>query len=102
MAANCSLSDNVPPTCSFCPSDIVLEDITEIEIRVNWKLPICSDDSGVLPVITSTRQSGERFAVPGSYEVRYDVSDGGGNRYTGCSFRITLKSRFSLSHCIVL
>ena len=44
-----SFTDNEPPTFSKCPKDIVLEEKVSL-IRVNWKRPVFSDNSGVLPL----------------------------------------------------
>ena len=62
---------------------------------MNWKRPKCSDNSGKTPGVSSTRQSGDEFAVPGSYEVVYTVTDGK-NENKNCSFRITTKSEYLL------
>ena len=51
-----------------------------------------TDNSGVLPNVTSNRQVGSLFSAPGSYEVIYKAGDSSGNVAT-CSFRITLKSK---------
>jgi len=88
-----TLLDTEPPTCGFCPTDISILNATELNVRVNWKRPNCSDNSGNPPSISSNRQSGDQFAVPGSYEVAYTVSDGT-NTNKNCSFRITLKSEY--------
>ena len=83
--------DAEPPSCSFCPADIVQEQTHDRdEVRVLWDEPICSDNSGVSPSISANRQSGDLFSVPDSYQVQYTVSDGV-NEYKGCSFNITLK-----------
>ena len=82
--------DTEPPTCSFCPGDIAREETTR-EVRVNWKSPTCSDNSGIPPSIESNRQNGARFIVPGFYEIQYVVRDQAGNANKNCSLRITLK-----------
>ena len=64
----------------------------ESEVRVNWPRPNVTDNSGAPPSLTSNRQSGSLFSVPGSYEVIYRAADSSGNVAT-CSFRITLKSK---------
>ena len=71
-----------------------MENVTILELRVNWQRPICSDNSGIPPYVTASRQSGDLFSVPGEYEVQYHVKDESDNTYQGCSFRITLKSKF--------
>ena len=75
-----------------CPSDIILKDVVVSEERVNWYRPNATDNSGFPPSITSNRQSGELFAVPGAYEIVIRAQDGSGNTAT-CSFRITLESK---------
>ena len=77
---------------TFCPSDILIDDAVETEIRVNWKRPLATDNSGVVPTVVSNLPSGDIFAVPGVYEIVYTAEDGSGNRAT-CRFTITLKSK---------
>ena len=89
------LSDTEAPTCGFCPTDIVIDNTTKTTLRVNWEQPICTDNSGGLPSISPSRQSGDEFDVPGSYEVVYTVTDGTGNENKNCSFRISLDSKYS-------
>ena len=81
---------------SGCPSDIAIDDATEISVRVHWQRPTVTDNSGVQPMVTSTKQSGQIFDVPGSYVVQYVAEDQSGNRAT-CSFRITLKRKYRAS-----
>lgn len=82
--------DTEPPTCSFCPGDIAREKTTR-EVRVNWKSPTCSDNSGIPPSIESNRHNGAQFIVPGVYEIQYVVRDQASNVNKNCSFRINLK-----------
>ncbi|XP_078373500.1 sushi, von Willebrand factor type A, EGF and pentraxin domain-containing protein 1-like [Oculina patagonica] len=84
--------DQEPPVFTYCPNDIVMDNGSTPEIRVNWQQPTVTDNSGVAPSVTSNRDSGELFSVPGSYEVIYTATDGAGNKAT-CSFRITLKAK---------
>ena len=78
---------------TYCPSDIAIDNVTTAEFRVNWQEPTVTDNSGVLPSVTSNRQSGVRFVVPSSTEVLYTATDASGNEAT-CSFRITLKRKY--------
>ena len=78
---------------TYCPSDIAMDNVTTIDVSVNWQEPTVTDNSGVSPSVTSNRQSGSFFAVPGSYEVLYKATDASGNEAT-CSFRITLKRKY--------
>ena len=86
--------DQEPPVFTRCPSDITIDDATTLEIRVNWQEPTATDNSGVLPSVSSISRSGDLFAVPGSYEVVYTAKDESGNEAT-CSFRITLKRKYT-------
>ena len=78
---------------TYCPSDIAIDNVTTLEVRVNWQEPTVTDNSGVAPSVSSNRQSGERFFVPGPHEVLYKATDASGNEAT-CSFRITLKRKY--------
>ena len=90
----CYLTTDIePPTLSYCPEDITIEEIQSDRIRVNWKRATFTDNSGDLPTIISNRQNGDEFSVPGSYEIVYTASDSSGNRNKNCTFRITLKSK---------
>ena len=92
-----SIPDVEPPTCSFCPGDIVKEG-KSAAIRVLWDRPVCTDNSRVPPNINSNRQSGDFFGVPGTYKIQFIVEDHAypkGNIYSGCSFTITLKSKLT-------
>ena len=87
--------DVTPPTCSFCPGDIVREVPNAYE-RVSWKDPKCSDNSNVPAVITSNYPNGRLFKVPGTYKVQYFVTGKKGDVYKGCSFNITLTCKLCL------
>jgi len=92
-----SLTDNEPPTFSKCPKDIVREEKVS-QIRVNWERPVFSDNSGVLPSISSSFQAGATFRVPGNYKNTYSARDRSGNENKNCTFKIILKSKL---HCIM-
>ena len=77
---------------TFCLGDILIDNATGVEMRINWQQPYASDNSGMPPEIFSNRQPGEIFSVPGSYQIVYKAVDGSGNEAT-CSFRITLQSK---------
>jgi len=81
--------DTEPPSCSFCPADIVQE-VTTSRLRVSWKRPICSDNSGELLIIESNRQSGALFDVPSTTLVQYTVRDHDNNVNNNCSFKVIL------------
>ena len=88
------MSDTEPPTYVDCPADIVIDNVTETRIRVNWDSPTFTDNSGKNPAISSNRQKGDEFDVPGSYEVTYTATDTYLNKNENCSFRITLESKY--------
>ena len=91
------MSDTEPPTCVGCSADIVIDNVTETPpIRVNWDRPTCTDNSGKNPVISSNRNVGDEFDVPGSYEVKYIATDPMDAllKNENCSFRITLESKY--------
>ena len=90
----CYLTTDIePPTLTYCPEDITIEEIQDNQIRVNWQRATFTDNSGDPPIIISIIQNGDQFSVPGSYEIAYTASDSSGNRNKNCTFRITLKSR---------
>ena len=68
-----------------------------IEIRVNWERAVCTDNSGVPPYLAPSRPNGDKFSVPGEYEIVYTAEDDAGNQNKDCSFRISLSSEYSLS-----
>ena len=78
---------------TYCPSDIAIDDSTTTSLRVHWQRPTATDNSGVEPSVTSNKQSGAIFDVPGSYEILNVAHDLSGNQAT-CSFRITLKRKY--------
>ena len=86
-----SFTDNEPPTFSKCPKDIVREEKVSL-IRVNWERPVFSDNSGVLPSVSSSFQPGATFRVPGNYKNTYAAKDQSYNENKNCTFRIILKS----------
>jgi len=87
--------DSEPPVFTFCPGDILIDNATELQMRISWQRPYASDNSGVPPAIYSNREAGALFSVPGSYEIVYKAVDGSGNEAT-CSFRITLQKKTCL------
>ena len=92
------LLDQEPPVFTYCPSDIVMDNLTSFDVTINWQQPTVTDNSGLAPSLSFNRQSGDNFTVPGSYEVLYNATDEAGNEAT-CSFRITLKSKYKeLAH----
>ncbi|KAL9973460.1 hypothetical protein ACROYT_G019925 [Oculina patagonica] len=90
--ATAAVLDQEPPVFTYCPDDIVVDDVTTYEIRVYWPKPVATDNSGVSPYLASNRQNGSLFAVPSLSEVLYLARDDSGNE-ARCSFRITLKRK---------
>ena len=88
-----SFLDTEAPVCGSCPADIIIHNATVSEIRVNWQIPQCTDNSGVPPKYDSNRQPGTKFQVPGQYEVKYTLEDDAGNKNEDCKFRIDLKGK---------
>ena len=88
--------DTEAPTFVSCPADIVFNNVTatENQIRVNWKAPVITDNSGNLPIVMSNMQPGSWFVAPGSYQVTYKAADQSGNENANCSFRITLECKY--------
>ena len=66
------------------------------KLRVNWDLPVFSDNSGVPPSISSSFQSGATFWVPGNYKNTYTAMDQSENENKNCTFRIILKSELNI------
>ena len=87
--------DTEPPVFTDCPNDVMHDDITTTEKRIDWQRPTVTDNSGYPPSVSSNRQSGYLFFVPGSYEVLYTATDAAGNVAKTCSFRITLKRKYT-------
>ncbi|KAJ7327774.1 hypothetical protein OS493_026653 [Desmophyllum pertusum] len=93
--ATAAVVDTEPPVFTDCPKDIMIDDNTITDnIRINWKRPTATDNSGVPPSVTSNRQAGALFPVPSSFEVLYKAIDAAGNEAT-CTFRITLKRTYT-------
>ena len=79
---------------TYCPDDIVIDDVTTYEIRVNWQRPTATDNSGEEPYLHASKEPGSLFDVPSSSEILYRATDDAGNEAT-CSFKITLKRKYS-------
>lgn len=85
---------------TYCPNDIVIDNATTVQIRVNWQGLTATDNSGMPPAIISNRHSGDLFDVPGLYEVQYKATDDAGNEAT-CSFWINLKRKYNTNTVIL-
>jgi len=66
----------------FCPGDILIDNATEVQMRIYWQQPYASDNSGEPPKIYSHQQPGKIFSVPGSYQIVSKAVDGSGNEAT--------------------
>lgn len=84
-----TVRDNIAPTLSACPANIVLTaapgDCTPV---VTWTAPVGADNCSF--TLTSTAASGARFPV-GTTPVTYTATDASGNKAT-CSFTVTVKA----------
>ena len=52
------ISDSEHPVFTFYPSDIFIDNATEVEMRIYWQQPTASDNSGVPPSLSSNRKPG--------------------------------------------
>ncbi|XP_072168931.1 hyalin-like [Diadema setosum] len=78
---------NQPPQLVNCPNDIsVTLPVSSTTISVPWTAPTATDDSGITPTITTTRQPGSLFGV-GTTPVTYTATDNLGLSST-CSFNV--------------
>ena len=69
-----------------------MDDNVDLQARVTWQQPEATDNSGEIPTLSSNRQPGDVFDVPGSYPISYKAVDGSGNEAT-CEFQVILKSK---------
>ncbi|XP_072169503.1 uncharacterized protein [Diadema setosum] len=85
---------NQPPQLENCPTDIsVTLPVTSTTISVPWTAPTATDDSGITPTITTTRQPGSLFAE-GTSPVTYTATDNLGLSST-CSFNVIVRGLFT-------
>ena len=75
MINNCPNSDTFPTSCN-APSR-----------SVTWIPPTATDNSGGIPVVSSSHQPGSVFSV-GTAQVTYTFTDSSGNQ-AQCSFTVT-------------
>ena len=83
-----SISEDVDPTLSGCPSDFFFFADASCEKIVNWSPPSASDNctSPIVPI--GSHNPGDSFGV-GTTEVTYTATDDSGNVAT-CSFNVTI------------
>ena len=81
--------NNLLPVISGCPNPLpVIVPVGTTTRVVTWTEPTATDNSGVIPEVTQTHQSGDSFPI-GMTEVIYTFTDQDGNSAT-CSFTITI------------
>ncbi len=84
-STNCG-SDNIDPTISNCPVDIVVSTLPgSCDAVVNWTTPTASDNCN-LASFTASHNPGDTFAF-GSTNITYTAIDDNGNS-TVCSFQV--------------
>ena len=91
------LTDDEKPVITGCPIDqSVTTDSGDATAAVTWTPPpTATDNSGVLPTLTSTQNSGDNFPI-GSNTVTYTATDGAGNTET-CTFSVVVSGKCSSS-----
>jgi large repetitive protein len=100
--ATCSfkvtVSDNINPVITGCPSNINVSANASCQAVVNWTAPTASDNCSITS-FTSTHSSGATFAL-GTTTVTYTATDGAGNTTT-CSFNVVVKDNTApvISNC---
>ncbi|KAJ7336043.1 hypothetical protein OS493_013418 [Desmophyllum pertusum] len=92
-ASSPTCKDTEPPVCGNCPSDILIDNATLSNTRVNWERPHVLTTQENHPSSPLTNNLESLYVVPSSTEVLYIASDDGGNENKTCSFRITLKKK---------
>jgi len=81
--------DILPPTFgATCPSSrfVVYAERGLFSAEVNWTEPAATDNSGILPAVTSNHQPLQRFSQ-GTHVITYTAVDQSGNKVT-CNFTI--------------
>ncbi|XP_072025661.1 uncharacterized protein [Amphiura filiformis] len=83
--------DEEPPEFIQCPETIEqnLPDSGTSRVEITWTEPSVTDNSGIAPTISATRNSGDSFPV-GEFTVEYVATDGTGNMGY-CDFSIIVK-----------
>ncbi len=89
------IADEEAPVFTECPDDIEHELPRGVfETEITWEEPSAIDNSGILPTLSSTHNSGDSFSV-GEFTVEYTATDENGNEGS-CSFRITVHGESSI------
>ena len=85
--------DTTAPVFNNCPQamSFTVPNSQSTQV-VTWTPPTATDDSGQLPVITSSHNPGQAFPV-GDTTVIYTARDGSGNQAT-CTFVIQVSGRW--------
>lgn len=87
MSLNSSLVDDEPPTVQ-CSDFTESAPIGSGGIQVNFPVPIATDNSGTVNLVSSTSSPGD-FFVTGTTLVAYFYSDPSGNT-AQCSFNVVV------------
>ena len=81
--------DQTPPAISNCPNGVTVATAAGASTAVaTWTSPTATDNSGAVPSVVSSHQSGQSFNL-GSTQVSYTFTDGSMNSAT-CSFVVTV------------
>jgi len=88
------LADILPPTFgATCPSSplVVYAERGLFSAQVNWTEPNATDNSGILPAVTSNHQPLQRF-YQGTHVITYTAVDQSENKAT-CTFTISVRGK---------
>ncbi|XP_033625617.1 hyalin-like isoform X1 [Asterias rubens] len=88
LCATPTAVDNIPPTVTFCPDDIVTNIPSDQPVYITWPEPIAVDNSGIAPSVVQNVNSGI-FVQKGSViPVMYRFTDTAGN-FALCEFTVS-------------
>jgi gliding motility-associated-like protein len=79
--------DNVAPTITGCPSDIIVSAGSSCQAIVNWTPPTATGNCVAAPLLSTTHAPGSAFPL-GETTVTYSASAGA--LQTTCSFKVTV------------
>ncbi len=83
-----SLVDDLGPSITNCPADMVISADATCQATVSWTAPTATDDCGLQSLVSSTGSNSGVFSV-GTHTVTYTATDNCGNQST-CSFNIVV------------
>ena len=82
-------ADTTPPIVIACPDSITNTiPFGTTSLSVTWTEPTATDNTGVMPSVTQSHQSGDEFSV-GATNVTYTFTDEAGNEAM-CVFTVTI------------